>query len=431
MKLMDIKNYNLIIEDFVKSMLSYPKYRIRLFSDGGLGVKNTIKNYFPKDDREEFLIFMEAIEIKKKKDSYENESDKVKFFVENLTAMEEGKLEGIDGYATSLIRKYKDFIESIEKEKEYYLNSLIVSIASEFEILMNNLISFTLRYIYNDDYFANKKLSYKEIKMLKTHQEIKDYLIEQQVRDMMYSNFNEQVKYFFEICGDKKSKELSNNVKLLIQEVKEIQLRKNLITHNSSIINKDFLEKTNNHDYDKIGEKLNVTLDYVDNCWKKVLKLGLKFIATNYVSKKELVSEDRIIINTLCMDLMNNGMYDIAKYFAQIIIDNNKIININSLLIEYNYILAKKFSGKEINRDLEKFQQHMSLLESQGNDMEQFHFGVAILIKSTDEAVDEAISYILAKDDKNIQINMLSWSVFKVINNKDKFIEFKKELYYN
>ena len=166
----------------------------------------------------------------------------------------------------------------VNKQMEVHIKSFPKLISSmsliygvtHFEVFVTDTVLFLLNKFPESLKNKNKNLTYEEILSFKSINNLKTRIIQKEVETIVYGGIKEQLEYLkkqFKLKLDYMSLEESIEVKqsIYFQELIEIYSARNLIIHNNSIVNNLYLKSNKNSKY-KLGEKLNITNDYVTHC---------------------------------------------------------------------------------------------------------------------------------------------------------------------
>lgn len=234
------------------------------------------------------------------------------------------------------VRKSSDHIELL------YKNSLI-SLLSSVEWFFAQILHF-----YYDKYPESAGVSDKNLKLseLKSFQTIKDaekYLVELKIEEILRGNFESWIELL------KRDLKLGlgyiDNIK---DEVIEIYQRRNLLVHNGGVINSIYITKVKEElrKNFKIGSRIDVTKDYLDN---SIWKLQLAFILVGAELWKKLDAEDTNrgdILTDIVYENVLKGRWEIADGISHFIINDAKMSTTDKIVAQLNNWLCKKRMGK-------------------------------------------------------------------------------------
>lgn len=195
-----------------------------------------------------------------------------KFALFSLEAIEGERemIESIPGFAVpsvSIQKKVKrnvdDVISIINKARSSELyKALIVYVVSLVEPVLLEIVKLTLLYdkrrLKLKPKGSDKHLDYDTIVDCNNYNDVLNIIISKHVETLAYSTPKEQMEYLEKLL----SIEIDNNT---WDEWIEIKASRDLIVHNSCIINKVYLEKTGDNARGEIDDELQIDEIYFNN----------------------------------------------------------------------------------------------------------------------------------------------------------------------
>lgn len=126
----------------------------------------------------------------------------------------------------------------------------------------------------------------------------------------------------------------------LFDQFKEIYYRRNLVVHNQGIVNEVYLNYIKNTKV-KIGEKLNVDSDYLENAF---LLTSLMLVDTFFGLRRVADDKDELItwIISYGYDCLVEQKWGKAKYIFRVILQDEGIKAIDKQIAQVNYWIAIK-----------------------------------------------------------------------------------------
>lgn len=321
----------------------------------------------------------------------------------------------------SNIKIYKDEQRNrIEQSRLLYETSLI-AISNIFESLISNLIKILVVSDKNSK-LQDKTLTFKQINQFGGLEEAKDYLIEKIVEDTMRGN---QISWL-EYIADNTSKNFYNE--LIGKEEDEFVdffLKRNLIIHNNSKINKKYFNSCR----EKFSDQQKASLlerKIVVNEEHLLDKLGLIYVvgikSSYYVAKKKYTKQfpeifefyQSIAFENL-LNEENKVAYDIYNMLWK---DKIKFKDSEKMLLCINYMQSLKWTGR--TKELENLlsTEDFSLA---GHDHKMCLY---ILKEDYDAAIlefKEVLNEDDGEDDIDIINDYMSWPIFKEFSLSEKF----------
>ncbi|PNZ69949.1 hypothetical protein CD152_11700, partial [Macrococcoides caseolyticum] len=146
------------------------------------------------------------------------------------------------------------------------------------ESLVSNLTVNYIRSVSNQDILNDQKIKYNDIKHLETMQDLKDFVLEQKVVDMMYDSFNKWLTTFISNYTKEKAQSFNSINKELIDLISEVFERRNILTHNNGIVSHLYISRINELSISNelnIGEKIKIDEDYLSSSRSNIFKMGI------------------------------------------------------------------------------------------------------------------------------------------------------------
>lgn len=233
------------------------------------------------------------------------------------------------------------------KNYEILSRSSFLMLNNYFEYLLSDLLS----YHYNKfQKSLNEKkfgIALKEINEFESIEEFTRSLITKEVESMMVElSFDELLEHFH------KNLEIDNERQIIFwDKIRESRERRHLIVHNSSIVNKKYILRTNNPFNLKIGDVIHIDEEYFRNSCKEFLLAGL-ILSYNSWGKwdKEKSTEAIYEMMSDSFDLLKQNEYLIVSRFTnycQKIEPRNEEQEDALLRIKFNRLISLKKLGSE------------------------------------------------------------------------------------
>lgn len=169
----------------------------------------------------------------------------------------------------------------IEKVDDYpriiYSMSLVYTVAS-FEVFLKDTIKLLLRFDKNILAKSEKKISYSELFNFSSYEDLSNYLADGFVNELTYKNIVEQIRFLNEriqlgLSFKKKNGIVSNRNFIDLHIVNEIFSTRNILLHNSGVVNKRYLELNPKSKFD-IGDVRALDKDYLFSSWGEIRHNG-------------------------------------------------------------------------------------------------------------------------------------------------------------
>ncbi len=249
--------------------------------------------------------------------NYLKSSNDLNDFIQS-NGIEEKDEEGIDCFKFNDEDSHKyEILERNQKIANHSIailpNSLFVSLISQFDAFLGNLIKqifIAKPEILNS---SEKNISFSKLSELKSFEEAKEYMIEKEIEGVLRESHSDHFQW------------LENKLKLTLRkdlevwkEFIEITERRNLLVHNDGIVTSQYLLvcRLNEVKFDiepEIGTQLNVNDEYFIKSYNCLFELSVKL--TQVIWRKllplELESSDESL-NDICFDLIRKNQNKLA-----------------------------------------------------------------------------------------------------------------------
>lgn len=204
-------------------------------------------------------------------------------------------------------------MNAIEHASYVMRRNLIISLVSEFDNLLAELIKLAFRIQPKILDSSSRSLTLSELSKFSTVDEAREYLIEKEVENVLRENHSEQLNYIQKKFSLKDLCKIPGWVNFI-----EVTERRNVFVHCDGKVSRQYIsvckEKgiklTENCDLNTI---LDVDNDYFHNSYKELLKIGI--VLTQKMWRQLKPGEQRSaddVIAQLCFELILVGEYDLA-----------------------------------------------------------------------------------------------------------------------
>lgn len=253
--------------------------------------------------------------------------------------------ENDDGTKELLFNAKDNKIEKdIEKEKLLYAgysdmtnihcqNTLIMLLV-RYEQFIRRLLS-KLFMMFPDKYLNGHSIKLEDINNCNNIIEIKYKVTNHEIERIMYESNKEWIKIL------QSHKLVNNTINDILNELDEIYARRNIIVHNSSIVNEIYL-KTSGNTKASLGQKLQVDKKYIQHAFF-VIKC---IIITTMIECHKLVNEEskedylNVISSRYLYDLLKDENYDLCIISYQQLLKNKYMTKETKELIQINLWIA-------------------------------------------------------------------------------------------
>jgi uncharacterized protein (DUF1778 family) len=301
------------------------------------------------------------------------------------------------------------------KQVPMIFSSSLINLAIYFELLATQLIQERLMKNPEAAKIQKKSLTLFQIEELGSLEEAKNFLIEQEVVDLMHNGFKSWLDYF----KQKMNVDLSK-IESLTEQVNEVFCRRHLFVHNGGKVNNIYLTRVSKECREGIslGEHIEIDADYFNKTLKLFKMFGI-VLGLETWKRQEKSSNDRTdFLLEYIYELLLTKEWDLARVLCQFVMEDNNVPAKSKWTAHINYWLTKKEQGEfhQIEAEIEKTD--LSALSS------EFQLCKMALLNNYAEFFD------LLEDNfpKPIGLEQLEeWPIFKEIREQDTYIDFLKE----
>lgn len=236
----------------------------------------------------------------------------------------------------------KKVIVNIKQIPMIFTSSLI-SMVTYFELLVAKLLQERLMAHPEAMNIKQKTLTISQIEEIGSLEEAKNFLVEQEVNDLMHEGFKSWMEYF-----KNKMKIDLGNLKDSIEEVNEVFSRRHLFVHNGGVVNNIYLTRVSKEYRDglSVGDRIIVDMEYFTNALKLFKKFGLLLgLETWKRNAKDSAERDGYTLHYV-YELLIEENWDLAAALCQFVMSDTNVTSSNKWVAQINYWLSQKRSGK-------------------------------------------------------------------------------------
>lgn len=223
------------------------------------------------------------------------------------------------------------------------LEQLVISfetfVSSVFRLLVTK---------YPDHYLKDQSIPCSQFLKL-NYDSLKQYLIENEVTNIMYAGFPDWVKKL------EKHKLDFSFMKSYLNEYYEISCRRNLIVHNDGIVNWIYNANIENSKM-QIGEKIYVKQEYIDRSYFVIQTIiyGIIIESIKIDSESACKIIESIIDNAF--EHLKNGEWEISIFIYERLKCNRYISEVDNAVVTINLWIAKKnmLGLDKVRKDIEE-----------------------------------------------------------------------------
>jgi len=243
------------------------------------------------------------------------------------------------------------------RNHEILTRSSFITLNNYFESLFSDLLTF-----YFKNYpglLTDKKISISisDLSKYSSIEEANEDLIIREIENLLLElNFEELKKYFRDTLKISLEEKVIN-----WERINEIRERRHIIVHNNSVVNKKYINRSNNIDNLKLGDNIQIDAKYFKNSLDEIKLAGALLIFNCWGAwDKENATDGIAEIMNLTFEMLKSGMFDYVIKLCEYAKSNIKPQNDDEedylLRIHYNNCIAlKRLNNKEkLNQNLKK-----------------------------------------------------------------------------
>lgn len=250
----------------------------------------------------------------------------------------------------SYIKRFKIINKDIIRSKQAFNilpQSLFISIVSQFDVLIAQLIKFIYLYSENKLLESDNQISFREVLLLGDIDKIKEKFINDKIDSALRTSHSEQIKTLSKLIGD-----VSLDKVDFWSDFIEMTQRRNLFVHSKGAVSSQYIsecKKAGKNVDVQIGEILIVDEQYFDYAFNVFFCMGvmLSQVISRVLLGESLLGEIDCILNNIIYETICEGKYDIAIRLSRFATDKNTKHS-NKLDEKYfilNYAQAYKWMG--------------------------------------------------------------------------------------
>lgn len=298
-------------------------------------------------------------------------------------------------------------------------NNLLISILIEFENVMTKIFGKIINR-YPSAYLGNTSVSYVEIIKSKDLKEVKKDIIDREVELLMRDNI---FKWFKTIeQNHKKTISLEN---IYMKKFIEAYYRRNIIVHNDSKINNEYIKgiKVVGEDIsdEMIGKRILCTDKYIN----EVINSSIYVIIYLISQISELFRDENDFFNNSIMEFsyeqIKSEEYELAREVCRLLKDNKNLDQQSRIYSLINFWQTYKWTNKyqEVKQDIENFDISAfdDLIKLAVYALRDEYNKIEVLLKR---------EFNKEKQNEDLAMNIEDFPIFKSVRNQQFFKELKE-----
>ncbi|WP_148630416.1 hypothetical protein [Bacillus sp. E214] len=351
----------------------------------------------------------------------EKKSPTLEHFINNISVEIEDKrflIKTSSPIVRKILEKHEKTHVYRNKENDLYTKSIIISLATSFELLVAELIKDFALSNKNPNFFNDDKIDFKTLTQIGSIDTAKEYLIDKYIESILRGSVTDWLLELSKINNKINITELSKHQPLLV----EMFQRRHLLIHNNGIVNNLYLSKVDHNLTKEMvnGQELDTSKEYIKDRIKVVQEIGLLLIYKYFIAIYKNNSTDIYTefshhitarIKTNCQ--ATKKIYEIAM--------RDKTLNDQSrLYAKINYWLSKKMNLEfdDIIDDIKSFD--VSTLKV------EFQMAKYLLLDDLDNGFKKLTEFAQSIGDE-LLFNLLEWPILSLLKDYEPYRQFKSE----
>lgn len=337
-------------------------------------------------------------------------------------------IEDIDSISPLQAKELKTIIKRIERTElaaVIFPQSMLVSLVSQYDYLIGQLIQFVYSVNPNLLNDSNSQISYKELFAYNDISAIKGKIIQDKVETILRKSHDDQLTDLQNLSGIKNLKGVS-----FWKEFIEITQRRNLLVHCKGCVSEQYVNecaKVGVAPLPRQGENLSVDESYFDRAYCIFYTMGVllsQVIIRHLLKKENVIGEIDTILNNIIYETLEEKRYDLSVTLSEFALaDSTKhACRLDEVYFILNYAQAYKWQGNQ-----EKCNQILSAFDfsAMTSDILVAKYALENNIEGVIEHMRKAgsNSKVMTKDA------YVSWVIFNEMREKTEFKEAYREIF--
>ncbi|MCI8669245.1 MAG: hypothetical protein HFI34_06980 [Lachnospiraceae bacterium] len=310
------------------------------------------------------------------------------------------------------IKEHYIKLEAKQRQKEIIYSGSLIILITYFENMIAKLLRCDFRKHPNRMSLENKTVTYKMLEISESIEDVKNYLIEEEVISLMYKSVSDWIEY------------LKKKIKLRLEYasdslpiLNEIMARRNLIVHNEGKVNSIYINivSKDNNSF-KIGDVLSVDKEYLNNTINTLELVGVSIIVEMWINeagkKKDEIDK---ILSIIFEEYLIFEKWEQAKILYEICLDSKKMRAADELLCKINRWQCYKWLDQ-----YDKISSELDEIDLSGSNP-KYILGVLAL-----QDKFEYFFQFLSKQNEIGEDELKEWPLFRKIRESKEYFEFLK-----
>lgn len=326
------------------------------------------------------------------------------------------------------MKELKSLIKRVKRSELsaiIFPQSMLVSLVSQYDSLIGQLIRFI--YAVNPNLLneSNSSISYKDLFTYKDLNAIKDKIIQDKTESILRKSHKEQLNDIQTLSGIKNLKGVS-----FWKEFIEITQRRNLFVHCKGLVSEQYIKECQKEGITLLpsqGDNLNVDNTYFNRAYFIFYIMGVllsQVVTRHLLGKEKVLGEIDTLLNHIIYETLEEEKYDLSIELSKFALaDSTKhSCRLDEVYFVLNYAQAYKWQGNqdECNQILSKF------------DFSAMTSDILVAKYALEDNIDMVVEH-MKKAGSNSKIMTreayVSWVIFKEIREQEKFRETYKTIF--
>lgn len=337
-------------------------------------------------------------------------------------------IEDIDSISPLQAKELKTIIKRIERTElaaVIFPQSMLVSLVSQYDYLIGQLIQFVYSVNPNLLNDSNSQISYKELFAYNDISAIKGKIIQDKVETILRKSHDDQLTDLQNLSGIKNLKGVS-----FWKEFIEITQRRNLLVHCKGCVSEQYVNecaKVGVAPLPRQGENLSVDESYFDRAYCIFYTMGVllsQVIIRHLLKKENVIGEIDTILNNIIYETLEEERYDLSVTLSEFALaDSTKhACRLDEVYFILNYAQAYKWQGNQ-----EKCNQILSAF-----DFSAMTSDILVAKHALENNIEGVIEH-MRKAGSNSKVMTkdayVSWVIFKEMREKTEFKDAYREIF--
>lgn len=286
-------------------------------------------------------------------------------------------------------------------------------LVTRFEEFLSDYLKI-LFHNYSAKYIDKQTIKFENIAELECVEQIRDFLVQQEVEKQMYQDYKSLIKLLENNHGMK-----FDNINDKLDELYEVSARRNIWVHNSGKVNSTYMGIVSNTKY-SIGEYAMITYEYLLNTIQtmKTIIVAIMLESAKLVCK-DAVSDYLSDIFETAFDALKNKDYELCIYAFNVLKTLKKLPADQRLMSQVNYWIAYigLHGSNSIKGEIEEWD--VSAYDK------AFHLAKDVLLENYSQAIATLEPLYINGELSTNEIT--TWPLFELFRQSEEYVKFTQK----